>query len=92
MANDLDARVESMFNKDRLWALTFVVALWATLIFVAFMVAPYIEDGSARLLLIVAGALVGIFNTAAITAMISHYAHDKKFIYELDIKHLDARR
>ena len=92
MASDLESRVDAMFNKDRIWALAFVVALWATLIFVAFVIAPYIEDSSAKLLLIVAGALVGIFNTAAITAMISHYAHDKKFIYELDIKHLDARR
>jgi len=36
--------------------------------------------------------LVGIFNTASIAAMISHYGHDKNSIYELDIRHLDANR
>jgi hypothetical protein len=92
MANDLQSRVDSMFNKDRLWAWAFVVALWATLLFVYFGVSGYIEDGTAKLLLAVAGILVGVFNTASIAAMISHYGHDKKFIYELDIKHLDANR
>jgi hypothetical protein len=92
MANDLDSRVDAMFRKDRLWAWAFVIALWATLLFVYFAVGHYIEDGQARMLLAIAGLLVGIFNTAAIAAMISHYGHDKKFIYELDIKHLDARR
>jgi len=92
MANDLQSRVDSMFNKDRLWAWAFVVVLWASLLFVFFSVSGYIQDGTARILLAIAGLLVGIFNTASIAAMISHYGHDKKFIYELDIKHLDANR
>jgi hypothetical protein len=25
-------------------------------------------------------------------AMITHYSHDRKFIYELDIRHLDESR
>lgn len=92
MAQDMQSRIESMFRRDRLFAYGFVVALWATLLFVYFSVNGYIEDGLARVVLAVAGLLVGIFNTAAIVAMISHYAHDKRFIYELDIKHLDAHR
>jgi hypothetical protein len=92
MANDLQSRVDSMFNRDRLWAWAFVVVLWAVLLFVYFAVSGYIQDGNARILLAIAGLLVGVFNTASIAAMISHYGHDKKFIYELDIKHLDANR
>jgi hypothetical protein len=92
MANDLQSRVDSMFNLDRLWAWGFVVALWAVLLFVFFSVSAYIEDDLARIVLGIAGLLVGVFNTAAIAAMISHFGHDKNFIYELDIKHLDANR
>jgi len=92
MANDLQSRVDSMFKTDRLWAWAFIVALWATLLFVYVGVSGYIQDGTAKILLAVAGILVGLFNTASIAAMISHYGHDKKFIYELDIKHLDANQ
>jgi len=88
----MQSRVESMFRKDRAWAWGFVIMLWVVLLFVYFAVSGYIEDNTARIVLAIAGLLVGIFNTAAIGAMVSHYAHDKKFIYELDIKHLDANR
>jgi hypothetical protein len=40
----------------------------------------------------VGAALVLIFNTASIAAMLSHYAADKEFIYGLDIKALDAMK
>ena len=33
-----------------------------------------------------------IFNTACVGAKLRHYAEDKKFIYSLDIKHLDEMR
>ncbi|MBL8710776.1 MAG: hypothetical protein JNL25_16405 [Rhodospirillaceae bacterium] len=92
MTNNMQSRIDAMFSRDRLWAWAFVVALWATLLFVFFSVSGYIEDSNARIVLAIAGLLVGIFNTAAIAAMISHYSHDKNFIYELDIKHLDANR
>lgn len=92
MPSDMQSRVDSMFRMDRAWAWGFVVVLWAVLLFVYFSVSGYIEDEAARIVLGIAGLLVGIFNTAAIGAMISHYAHDKNFIYELDIKHLDANR
>jgi hypothetical protein len=92
MNGDLQSRVDAMFAKDRLWAWVFVVFLWITLAFVCFAVIGYIADGTAKLVAVLAALIVGIFNTASISAMISHYGHDKNFIYELDIKHLDAQR
>ena len=89
MAQDLQTRVDQMFAKDRLWAWAFVIVLWATLIFVYFMTIPHINDGATKVVAGVAAFILGILNTASIAAMVSHYAHDKKFIYELDIKHLD---
>ena len=79
IGESMQSRVDRMFARDRLWAWGFVIALWIVLAFVYFAVSGLIEDGTAKAV-------------AAIAAMISHYGHDKKSIYELDIKHLDAKR
>lgn len=88
----MQSRVDRMFARDRLWAWGFVIVLWIVLAFVFFAVSGLIQDGIAKIVAAVAALLVGVFNTASIAAMISHYGHDKNAIYELDIKHLDARR
>jgi len=88
----MQERVDRMFARDRLWAWGFVIVLWIVLAFVYFAVSGLIHDGTAKVVAAVAALLVGVFNTASIAAMISHYSHDKNAIYELDIKHLDARR
>lgn len=92
MTNDLQARIDAMFRRDKLWAYGFVIVLWAVLAFVFFSVNPLIPDNTMRIVIAVAAVILGIFNTASITAMISHYSHDKNFIYELDIRHLDEAR
>lgn len=88
----MQSRVDRMFARDRLWAWAFVIVLWIVLAFVYFAVSGFIVDGTAKIVAAIAALLVGVFNTASIAAMISHYGHDKKFIYELDIRHLDANR
>ena len=88
----MQSRVDRMFARDRIWAWGFVIALWIVLAFVYFAVSGYIVDGTAKIVAAIAAVLVGVFNTASIAAMVSHYGHDKKFIYELDIRHLDANR
>ncbi len=92
MTDDLQSRIDAMFRRDKLWAYGFVVVLWAVLAFVFFSVNPLIPDNTMRIVIAVAAVILGIFNTASITAMISHYGHDKNFIYELDIRHLDEAR
>ena len=92
VSTSMQLRVDRMFARDRLWASAFVIALWIVLAFVYFAVAGFIVDGTAKIVAAIAAILVGVFNTASIAAMISHYSHDKNFIYELDIKHLDAHR
>ena len=92
IALNMQSRVDQMFARDRLWAWAFVVVLWVVLAFVYFAVSGYIIDGTAKVVAGVAALLVGIFNTASIAAMINHYSHDKNFIYETDIRHLDAHR
>jgi len=88
----LDERIDRMHGRDRAGALAFVVALWAVLLFVMLAIRPYVEDARISTILLVAGGLVLVFNTAAILAMLRHYASDKHFIYGLDLKHLDEMR
>jgi hypothetical protein len=88
----LGTRIDRMFSRDRVWAWGFIVVLWAVVIYVAFATIGMIEDGAVKAAILISGALVLLFNTASIAAMVRHYSHDKDFIYGLDIRHLDERR
>jgi hypothetical protein len=89
MNDKLDARIDSMFNMDRLFALIILAVLWATIAFVYFYVDNLVADGPIQTVLTIGAALLLIFNTASIVAMLRHYAQDKHFIYDIDIRHLD---
>ena len=86
----LKERIEALYQSDRRYALIFVVLLWITLLFVLAMSWSHITDATVRIVVLVAGALVLVFNTASIFAMLNHYAEDKEFIYGIDIKYTDA--
>jgi hypothetical protein len=70
--------------------LGFVIALWIVLAFVYFAVSATSSTAPRRSWRqsLRSG---GVFSTASIAAMISHYGHDKNSS-ELDIRHLDANR
>ena len=90
--SDLNQRIEAMYQGDRRGAWLFVLALWVAIIFVLIMSWPYIPDTGVRVVVLIAAVVLLIFNTASVGAMLRHYAEDKKFIYSLDIKHLDEMR
>jgi hypothetical protein len=90
--SDLNQRIEAMYRGDVRGAWLLVALLWIAILFVLFMSWPYIPDAGVRTIVVIGAAAVLIFNTASITAMLSHYAEDKEFIYGLDIKNLDAMR
>lgn len=92
MSSDLSTRIEAMFRRDRLWAWAFVVVLWCVVGFVLVMIYPLAQDDTVRTVMVIAAAVLVAFNTASIGAMVHHYAHDKEFIYGLDIRHLDEAR
>ena len=89
---DLNQRIEAMHKRDVLVAWAFVVGLWCAIIFVAVATWSLAPSGAARNLLLFAGAVVRLFNTAAILAMLRHYREDRDFMYGLDIKFLDEAR
>lgn len=92
MSSQEDPRVDRMFGSDRLAALAALTALWAVLLFVFFQVLPIVTDRTTIYVLGTGVALVLLFNTASILAMLSHYSEDRKVIYGLDIHYLDEMK
>ena len=90
--SDLNQRIEAMYQSDKRGAWLLVALLWIVILFVLFMSWPFIPDMGVKIVVLIGAAAVLIFNTASISAMISHYAEDKEFIYGLDIQHLDAAK
>lgn len=89
---DMTQRIEAMHGRDVKVAWAFIIGLWFSIIFVAIATWNLAPTGGARVLLLIAGATVLIFNTAAIIAMLRHYREDRDFIYGLDIRFLDEAR
>ena len=89
---DLNQRIEAMHKRDVLVAWAFVIGLWFAVIFVAIATWDLAPSGAARGMLLFAGAVVLLFNTAAILAMLRHYREDRDFMYGLDIKFLDEAK
>lgn len=89
---DLDARIEATFTRDKLTAGVLIVALWLTVFFVMFAVHGFIADKSVEVVCWIGAAILLLFNTASIVAMIKHYGEDKAHIYAVDLRHLDAGR
>ena len=89
MTTDRGGRIEAMYRGDCRAAWAFVIALWLVIGFVLVAVWNLVDNPGVHAVLVAAAVLLLAFNTASITAMVTHYAEDKAFIYGLDIKHLD---
>jgi hypothetical protein len=81
-----------MHRRDVQIAWAFVIGLWLAVAFVALATWSLAPTPGARTLLLIGGAIVLVFNTAAIMAMLRHYREDRDFMYGLDIKFLDEAR
>jgi hypothetical protein len=88
----MSGRIDAMHRRDVVVAWAFVIGLWFAIIFVALATWSLAPSGAARTILLIAGAVVLVFNTAAIMAMLRHYREDRDFMYGLDIKFLDEAR
>ncbi|WP_455273836.1 hypothetical protein [Rhizobium herbae] len=88
----LATRIDRMHSRDKAGLIIFITVLWCTMVFALVTIWPYISVPAIRIILTTACALVLVFNTAAIAAMLRHYREDKHFIYGLDLKHLDEMR
>lgn len=87
----LSARVDRMFKRDARAAIALTIVLWLTIFFVILAVRPFMPPG-VEIVCWIAAAILLLYNTASIVAMLRHYSEDKAHIYPIDIHHLDARR
>src|SRR5262249_17782818 len=92
MASDLESRIDAMYSRDRIFAWGFVIALWVTVLFVLIAVQSYIDDTSISVACWIAAAVLLLFHTTSIWAIVRHSGHDQGHIYGTDIRHLDAGR
>ena len=67
-----------------------VAALWLTVFFVMLAVRGFMPSAEVEIVCWIGAAVLLLFNTASIVAMICHYGQDKAHIYAVDIRHLDA--
>jgi hypothetical protein len=86
------ARAEAMHARDRHCALIILAALWATLIYTYAVVPHGFFSSPIGLVLAVSGALLLLFNTSSVLAMLSHYREDRDHIYGQDLHNLDLNR
>ena len=86
----LNERIDRMFHRDALAAGALILVLWVIILFVILGVRAFIPNPEIEVLCWIGGALLLLFNTASIVAMIKHYGEDKTHIYAVDIRHLDA--
>jgi hypothetical protein len=84
-------RVDKMYRGDARAAITLVVVLWLTIFFVILAVRSYMPPG-VELVCWIAAAVLLLYNTSSIVAMLRHYSENKAHIYPIDIHHLDAGR
>ena len=87
----LRERVDKMLKRDQRSAITLVTVLWVTIFFMIIAVRSYMPPG-VELVCWIAAAVLLLYNTSSIVAMLRHYSEDKAHIYPIDIHHLDARR
>jgi len=86
----IEERIDKMFFGDKLAAGILIAALWLTVFFVLFAVRGFMPSGEVELLCWAGAAILLLFNTASIVAMLKHYGQDKAHIYAVDIRHLDV--
>lgn len=86
----MQTRIDKMFATDKLVAGILVAVLWLTVFFVMLAVRGFMPSAEVEVLCWAGAAVLLLFNTASIVAMIKHYGQDKAHIYAVDIRHLDA--
>ena len=92
-SEEFKGRVESMYRRDCVFAIVFVVVLWLTYGFVYFMITPLdVVNTAMKLVLAVGGLMVCTFNLAGVIFLIRNNSRNKELIYTIDLRHLDAVR
>ncbi len=90
MSDGLDPRIAKLVSGDRFWSIASLALLWGLYGFVFSRVLDHTGSPEVFWLLAVGGALVLLFNTAAIVAMVAHLSEARAEVYGLDLRYRDA--
>lgn len=88
----LEDRIDRLFRRDRLLALTFTAAMWLALVLVFVRAAGVLTDPAIVVVLGVAMVLLGGLNTASTIALIGRYRAARESVYRSDVEFSDRRR
>lgn len=82
----------TMYQRDRWWAIGFMVLLLITLPFILIAVWSVMPDTTSKLVLIGAAAVLALYNGGSILTLLRNYTRDREFIYRKDVAHLHELR
>jgi hypothetical protein len=88
---DVRRQMQTMFHRDRLMAIVFVIAMLVVLPFVLVAVWGNVPSDGIRIVLVVSCAIVLVYNVASMVALVRNYQRDRDFIYRRDVAHLRER-
>jgi hypothetical protein len=81
-----------MLRRDIVVGVAFAALMWLTLLFTFVITSTVVDDPAVTMVMGVAGAVLGVFNTLALLSMIRRYRAERVHVYGEDIHHLDAAR
>jgi hypothetical protein len=84
-------QMQTMFTRDRLMAVAFVVLLLIAVPFVLVAVWDSVPTTGIKVVLVVSGVVVLIYNVASMVAMVGHFRADLDFVYRRDVANLRER-
>jgi hypothetical protein len=88
---EIRRQMQSMFERDRLMAYGFVVAMLIVLPFILIAVWDNVPTDAIRVVLVASCAVVLVYNVASMVALVRNYRTDRDFVYRRDVAHLRER-
>ncbi len=86
-----EKRVAGMYRQDCGIIILSVVVVWSALACVLHAAAPLTDDARVKLILVASAVAVGVFATAALTAVLAHLRRNRSALYREDLAHLKDR-
>ena len=88
----VQTQIEALHKRDQQMAIGFLVLMLIALPFVIFAVWSVLPNDTAKVVVILAGVVLAIYNGASISMLLRNYRRDRDFIYRPDVAHLNELR
>ncbi len=85
-------QMDTMYRRDRWMAIGSVVVLLIVLPFVFVALWSNMPDTGTKVVLLVSGFVLLLYNVASMLALVRNYDRDREFIYRRDVAHLRELR